>query len=262
MSDALWQLVGRALHHIAEAGADEEHIPEERLYAEVLGWRISGAIDVQHLSQGGVDIIDYKFTSAWAALNQKPEWQQQLNAYAWLYDVNHADTKVHRLQVCAFVRDWSRHEVERREDYPRAPIMTIPIELWEPERRQMFIEERVREHQDAARRHEWSDPLPLCTDEERWIRPKRYAVVKEGRKRAIKVFDREKEALDLVDEDHSLGIEVRGGEPIRCAGNYCRVAPFCEQWRIDNEQRDATTASNREGIRASDHGDLSRNPAA
>jgi hypothetical protein len=66
-SDMIWALFGTAVHHVLESADDPSHvIMEERLYAEVAGWILSGALDHQEvLPDGTIQITDYKVTSAW-----------------------------------------------------------------------------------------------------------------------------------------------------------------------------------------------------
>jgi RecB family exonuclease len=67
--DTFWANLGSALHHITEKGADDKHLVEERLFVDVEDWTISGAIDVQRLEDdNSITIMDYKFTSVWAAV--------------------------------------------------------------------------------------------------------------------------------------------------------------------------------------------------
>ena len=80
VSDKVWSLVGSAIHNFLEHGKDDDHIIEQRLHAEVDGWLMSGAVDLQIVNPDGVDVRDYKFTSVWAAMNEKPEWESQLNS--------------------------------------------------------------------------------------------------------------------------------------------------------------------------------------
>jgi len=68
-----------------------------------------------------------------------------------------------------------------------------------------------------------------CTDEERWHRPDSYAVMKEGRKSALRVFAAEGVAQAFI-ENHAdakkLSIEFRQGKDIRCE-SYCQVRAVC-----------------------------------
>lgn len=226
ITDRIWALLGTAVHHILERGADESHTPEERLFATVKGWVISGQVDVQHDDPG---IIDYKVTSVWSVMYDKPEWEYQLNSYAFL--VREAKgINVNRLQICAILRDWKKSEADRDISYPQQPILMIDIPVWTAEEQRSYIESRVTIHQDAEVSSTFGDDLPECSDNERWVRDKKWAVFKPKGKRAFRILSNEEEATDLAKE---LGgtVEARGGEPIRCINNYCGVAAWCSQWK-------------------------------
>ena len=221
-ADMVWSLFGSAVHSILEQGADEEHILEERLYANVHGWKISGAIDVQRFRDDGVDILDYKVVKAYSAMNEKAEWEQQLNCYAWLVQQN-KKLPIHSLAIVAIVRDWSARDAMRSADYPQAPVVTIPVRRWIDA--SPFIEERVRLHQEAYAVANMGGELQPCTPKEMWEKPTCWALMKEGRKSAVKVhWDKPPE---LPDEKHF--IEVREGERTRCK-SYCPVSKFCSQY--------------------------------
>ena len=106
-SEGVWALFGTAVHHILERGIAENHINEERLHTEIDGWSISGAIDLQVQHPDGVLIQDYKTVAAWATMNDKIEWEQQLNVYAWLVQRVKGQS-VKAVEIVAIVRDWSR----------------------------------------------------------------------------------------------------------------------------------------------------------
>lgn len=73
VSDMLWSLLGSALHVVAERSEVENHTNEERLSAGIDNIVLSGAIDLQHYQDDGIVITDYKFTSAWALRQDKPD---------------------------------------------------------------------------------------------------------------------------------------------------------------------------------------------
>ena len=60
VSDMIWALFGTAVHHVLEQGKDPNHIVEQRLHAELDGWHISGAVDLQITTDEGIEINDYK----------------------------------------------------------------------------------------------------------------------------------------------------------------------------------------------------------
>ena len=122
-SEMVWQLFGSAIHHILEHGKCENHIIEERLFAEFSGWVLSGAIDLQTVTPDGIEISDYKTTSAYSVMNEKVDWTYQLNIYAHLVETV-KKIPVTGLSIVAIIRDWSAREA-KKDTYPQAPILTI-----------------------------------------------------------------------------------------------------------------------------------------
>ena len=66
VSDMLWQMVGTAIHDVAERSVVKNHINEERLKVEIDEVTLSGAIDVQIVSGKKVKILDYKFCGVYS----------------------------------------------------------------------------------------------------------------------------------------------------------------------------------------------------
>ena len=227
VSDMLWQLLGSALHVVMERGATDGWTMEERLFHDVDGVTISGQIDAQQDTPDGVIITDWKFTSAWAVMQDKEEWVQQLNIYKWLVETVKRK-KVCGLKICAFVRDFSRHE--KKEGYPAANITNIDIPMWDSVTTETYIRERLEMHRNAKMAHDFGEELQPCSDEERWQSETIYAVKREGRKTAIRVFKTIEEATELAEKEKGY-VETRKGEPKRCTGNYCGVAQWCEQYQ-------------------------------
>jgi hypothetical protein len=233
VTEMLWSMLGSALHVVMERGQAEDHINEERLFMEMDGVTVSGQIDLQHERDGGVVITDYKMCSAWAVMNSKPEWEQQLNVYRLLVEKVKGN-RVDALRICALIRDYSRHD--HREGYPAAPIQMVEIPMWSLEEAEAFVRRRLDLHRDAKVAQGFGEALPECTPEERWQSETTYAVKREGRKTAIRVFKDLEEANQLAEKEKGY-VETRPGEPKRCTGNYCGVAGWCEQY-----QREQTNA--------------------
>jgi hypothetical protein len=238
-ADMVWSLFGSAVHNILEHGKGENHIVEERLHLDFNGWHISGAIDLQELNPNGVGIRDYKVTSAWAVQQDKKEWVEQLNLYAWLVE-KVKFMKVTDLQIIGIVRDWSRREAATKEGYPQAPIVTVNIPLWDMETREAFIVERLSKHNEAVFSMGMGDDVEECTPEEMWEKPTVYAVRKIGGVRAKSLHGSKEKAeeelatLNVKKPDYE--IEVREGGRTRCEG-FCQVAPFCSQYKQYLEAR-------------------------
>jgi hypothetical protein len=215
----LESFIGLAVHeYIATHGGG---LQEQRLTTSVNGWCLSGAFD--YATDDGL-IYDWKVASV-KEIEQgvKESRELQLNCYAHLASVNGIEVK--GLRVGFILIDWSKVKAKNTTGYPPIKFMDYPIPLWTPTVRQAFIEERVRLHQ-AAR-----VSLPNCTDKERWAKLDSYAVIKNGGKRASKVFGSSLDAgLYAKAKGTDYSIQVRAGESIRCA-YYCPVAQVCEQWQ-------------------------------
>jgi hypothetical protein len=233
-ADMIWPLFGTAVHHILESSKNDEGVTlEERLYADVNGWVLSGAVDHQKTDGKTISITDYKVTSVWSVIYGKIEWEQQLNCYAFLAQKNKG-MKVKSLQICAILRDWNRREAERKEEYPKAPVVLIDIPIWPDTKRIEYIKERIAMHQDAQVDYDLSGDFPLCSDEDRWKRGEAWAVKKKGLKRAMRVFDNEEDAKKfMTGQTVPVELEHRAGELVRCNGDYCGVANFCSQFKGD-----------------------------
>jgi len=226
----VWSIFGSAVHNILEHGKDANHIVEQRLHKEYEGWHISGAIDLQVLNPEGIDVKDYKTTSAWAVMNEKIDWEVQLNIYAGLVE-DVKEVPVTSVGIVAIIRDWNRRDAASREGYPEAPVKEIPIRLWPKEERENFISDRIALHSACEFAIETDGDLPDCTPNEMWEKQTTYAIKKIGHKRAFKVYENEQDALDAVaDMEKTYEIEVRKGERTRCI-NFCPVNTWCTQYK-------------------------------
>ncbi len=236
VSDMIWSLFGSAVHGVLEHGADANHLIEERIKTEVDGWTISGAIDLQILNEDGtISIRDYKVTSAWTAMNNKKDWEQQLNIYAWLVE-SVKQKEVKDVGVVAIIRDWSRRDAARNPDYPQAPVKEIPISLWSLEDRNVFIRERIADHSDCMFAMDTGSDLPDCTPEQMWEKPTTWALKKTGNVRAKSIYETEDAAQAALEEaGKEYEIEIRLGERTRCA-TFCSVSSFCDQWHKYQEK--------------------------
>lgn len=232
--DRVPALLGTAVHKIIEKGSKNlpNHIVEERMFLEVQGWKISGAVDLQIDNGDGTwEINDYKVTSVYSVLNEKPEWEQQLNCYAYLAREAHG-REVKSLKIVAILRDWQRKQAEVNMNYPAGQVCVVDIPVWEPELQKKFVESRVILHQEAKKLVDKKLPLPYCTNDERWLRGETWALMKEGRKSAIKLYEQEADAeTAAIAAGKGHRVEHRPGSAIRCEGNYCLVSQWCKQWQ-------------------------------
>ena len=238
VSDRTYALYGQLIHLLLERAGEQSRnaINEERLYAEVGGWTISGQTDTLTLTENKKSLIitDYKFVTAYkfkrsysGELVMPEEYEQQLNLYAYLLRVN--GFEVDELRIVAIYRDWSKLEAKRDKNYPQLGAETHDVPLWSEESAKAFMEERVRLHQSAE------NDLPECTDSERWAKPDKYALMPTAKSvRARKLFDSEIDATTWAAANNMKPgwvIDHRKGANVRCE-NYCVVSEWCEQFKI------------------------------
>jgi hypothetical protein len=218
-ADRLWALVGQIGHSILERGS-KESITERRLFTEINGWKVSGQVDLVPPDL----LIDYKFTTVWSCKDGlKPEWEQQLNMLHLLCIRN--DINIVKAQIVAIYRDWSTLEARRSPDYPQTQVELFDVPLWAFSKVEAYMLERVMAHQSAR------ETLPECSSEERWEKPTKWALMKKGRERAVRVFESAQAAnaaLEGTSKEHY--IQERPGEQVRCQ-SYCAAMPFCAQAR-------------------------------
>tara|TARA_R100000963_G_C4638345_1_gene102151 strand:+ start:787 stop:1680 length:894 start_codon:yes stop_codon:yes gene_type:complete len=236
VSDRIWILLGTSVHNILERAneGNTETLTEQRMFAQIDGYKISGQTD--SISIEDKIVKDYKITSVWSVLSCqkkiKPEWEQQLNIYAYLYRLNHK-TDVSALNIIAIMRDWSKNGRLRNKDYPKCAVEVIPIPLWSEEEQLDFIKERIKIHKTADLIFDLDGTTPECTAEERWAKPDTYAVMKKGRKSALRLLPTEEQAENFMKDykvSKDLSIDFRKGVSTRCEG-YCEVSQFCKQYK-------------------------------
>jgi len=242
VSDMIWSIIGTAIHGVLEKGQDANHIVEQRLHSVFDGWNLSGAIDLQIVHADGIEINDYKNVGVWSVMNEKIEWEQQLNIYAWLVETV-KKAPVVKLAIVAIVRDWNRRDAKSRQGYPQSQVVTIPVNLWSMEEREEFIRNRIHAHSEGLFAMETSEVLPLCSPAEMWEKPTTYAVKKEGAARAKSVHAEKEEAEEaLKNVGKGYILEVREGDRTRCS-SFCPVSEFCDQYKSYLEEKQSEKAA-------------------
>lgn len=217
VSERIWALLGSAVHYIIENAGDENTLQEHRMSAEVAGKTITGQCDLYNAKTKTLQ--DIKVTSVWTVIygSRMDDYTAQLNCYAWL--LRKHGMPVEKVQIVAILRDWVESK-SRDEGYPDVQIKVIDLPLWTESQQEEYIKERLLKHEKA-------EP---CTKEERWASEDKYAVMKEGRKSAVKLFDEEVAAQGMAETDKKLYVQKRPGQDRRCI-RYCSVCNFCEYFQ-------------------------------
>ncbi len=225
VSERIWALLGKGCHAVLDKNGDET---ERCLIASLDGVSISGTLD--EITQD--TIRDWKVTSVWSWIfGGRLEWEQQLNCYRWLAVHAHQEwtpggvpilwepRAISSLQVTMIFRDWMQSHVGR-DNYPDAMVKTIDIDIWDEDKTVAFLRERLAAHLAPEPR--------ACSDEERWHRPGAWAVMRLGRKTALRTLATEAAARVWAEESNlpGLKLEHRPGKDVRCL-SYCPARSVC-----------------------------------
>lgn len=247
VSERIWAVFGTAVHALLENEGDTDFC-ELELNHKVSNITVTGRVDNYDLKSG--IICDYKNTSVFkikAGLQKDengeehgfPEWKIQGLIYAWLLQKNNLPAT--KCRFIALLKDHSKTEAERDHSYPQSPVYVyeFPVTKEDLEEIESFIMKKVFQYELFSSTED--NMIPECTENERWAKKDVYAVKKEGRKTAVKLFDTQKEAEEKITE---LGkghyLEVRKGESMKCK-NYClcsKFCNFCQQNLISEENTD------------------------
>lgn len=221
IDDRLWTLYGQIAHLILER-ANRGAIAEKRYFATFEGVKISGQVDTLDLDRG--TLSDWKFTTAWkfkAGDGAPPEWVAQLNLQLELLRQNGLDAD--RLEIIGLLRDFSKLEARRNPQYPQQAVQRLAFAPWPREQTRKYLRERILLHRQARL------SLPECAAEERWAKPDVYAVMKKGRKTAVRLYPNAEAARLHAESEPAHFVVFRPGESVRCSA-YCPVSKFCTQY--------------------------------
>ena len=141
--------------------------------------------------------------------------------YAWL--LRRKGLYTAKIQFIAFLKDWKASKAKYDDTYPKSQVYVYESDITATDMIEIdaFIYDRIATLvvcEDKA-----DDELPLCTPEERWSTKTKYAVMKKGRKTAVRVCDTKEEALAYGSE---YEIEERVGRDRRC-DEYCERRMYC-----------------------------------
>lgn len=225
VSDRIYSLLGQVMHDILHRASITTNklktaIYERRWYMDIEGVKISGQLDAYY-SDGLIQ--DYKLVSLYSVKDGvKPEYEQQLNAYAAL--LRHNGLAVQKLELVCILRDWSKGKAKQDVTLPQQQIIKLSVPIWSEEKALQFLTDRVRLHKAANKK------LPQCTADERWATPDKFAVMaKKGAARSLKNHDTLEQAEIHAGQIAGAFVELRPGVNNRCE-NYCLVSRWCSQF--------------------------------
>lgn len=253
VKDNFLSLLGNIVHYILEHHAPPHCIVEERQYVilNVGGVRVlfHGCPDLYDPETQSLD--DYKFTSGYAVLYEKAEYEFQLNANAFLLESR--GLEVRRIRNVYMFRYLDPIAQQRNPEYPKENVYLKHFKQWDRSVTEAKIRERIALHL-KYRATMWKK-LPDCSDEDRWIRNTTFAVYKRknGTKKApiqdwssksIARCETQEEAEDFIkrnkdDIPQEMKWIKKPGEPKRCQ-EFCPVAGWCDQYQNELKQNEGS----------------------
>ena len=229
VSDMVWMLFGTAAHSILEHSKETSNqLKENRIAIDVVDYKISGIFDLY--DDDTKTVTDYKTGTVWKVMfDEWDDYHKQLLMYAYMLRKIGFDCK--NGQIVMILKDHSKTKAKLDPTYPKYPVYVKKFSFTDEDFANIenFINERFKAYKQYENVPDAL--LPSCTKEERWHKDDKYAVMKKGRKTAIKLCDSEEEANSKVAE---LGtghyVEFREGKDGRC-DDYCQVKDFCPFYR-------------------------------
>lgn len=231
VADCVWQIWGTAVHLIFEK-AGIEGFTEEKFSVPVSNSKVTGRVDLYDLENETV--YDWKTASTWKVqFNDFSDWDKQGLIYAWLMKQN--GLKVKEIKFVALLKDHSKSKARKDFEYPQKPVVVHTVKVTEEALKDIeaFINLKVRQFEVAETLVD--EKLTPCTKEERWATEDKWAIMKAGRKTALKVCDSEEEAKSLMAEKGGTDIEFRPGENKKCVDGYCACRNFCPFYKSLNK---------------------------
>lgn len=232
VADMVWLIFGTAVHSVLEnAQESETQLKENKIEVDMPnGYTLSGIFDLYDDSTGTV--TDYKTASVWKCIyDEWDDYRKQLLIYCWM--LREMGFDAHSGEIVALLKDHSKSKAKFDASYPQHPVFVKRFKFTENDFAEIgaWLEMRFLEIEAAEALPD--DQLPLCTSEERWAKPGKYAVYKNANKKATKLCDTEAEAEAYIaaqDAKAKWRTEYRPGTDGKCS-EYCSVCEFCDYWR-------------------------------
>ena len=199
VSELLPAIYGTAFHTMLEGASTGDN--ENRISHEICGVRLSGQYDrVENYV-----LYDYKTTTVGKfTRGDFSDYKKQGLIYAWLLRKN--GVYIEKMVFYMFLKDFkpSRYSVD------------VGFQIWEhyiTSQDLIEIEAYIMERIELLERYKDTpdNELPMPTLDESWYTGDKYAAMKNGQSRAIKLYDTMAEAQGKGDY-----VEIRKGEHMKC----------------------------------------------
>jgi len=241
VADRIWALFGTAVHKVLQnAKSTESQLQENWLSIPIGddGYELSGIFDLY--DDETKTVTDWKTCSVWkVTFGDYEDWRRQALMYCWM--LRQLGIEAEHGEIVAIMRDHSMRKAKTEKDYPPHPVHRISWDFTEEDFE--TVEADIAEWFANVAHEETVDDefLEPCKPVQRWHRDDKWAVMRKGQKRAVKLFGSKDEAVGFMDwladqpsnKGKKLYIEERPGEDTKC-DSYCGVAEFCPFYRLKN----------------------------
>lgn len=230
-ADSVWAVWGTAVHALLESQPDN-NFHEEKFKVPVCTSFVTGQVDSYDMEHA--TIFDWKTASVWKVqFADFGDWYKQGMTYAWLLKQSGLD--VRHCVFVALLKDHSKSKAAKDASYPQSPVFKYEFDVTNEELQQTEarIIAKVAEIESAYKLDD--DAIEPCSAEERWADGEKWAVMKNGRKTAIKVFDNQLDADAMAGEmGNAYYVEHRPAISRKC-GDYCACKDFCNFYKNMNK---------------------------
>ena len=230
-ADSVWAVWGTAVHALLESQPDN-NFHEESFKVPVSNSFVTGQVDSYDMENGVIN--DWKTASVWKVqFNDFKDWRAQGLTYAWL--LQQSGLEVKKCRFVALLKDHSKTKAKTDSSYPQSPVFIYEFDVTtaDMEETAARILAKVQEIENAYELDD--DAIEPCSAEERWADGEKWAVMKNGRKTAIKLFDNSADADAMAGEmGNAYYVEHRPAISRKC-GDYCNCKDFCNFYKAMNK---------------------------
>ena len=230
-ADSVWAVWGTAVHALLESQPDN-NFHEESFKVPVSNSFVTGQVDSYDMENGVIN--DWKTASVWKVqFNDFKDWRAQGLTYAWL--LQQSGLEVKKCRFVALLKDHSKTKAKNDSSYPQSPVFIYEFDVTaaDMEETAARILSKVQEIENAYELDD--DAIEPCSAEERWADGEKWAVMKNGRKTAIKLFDNSADADAMAGEmGNAYYVEHRPAISRKC-GEYCNCKDFCNFYKAMNK---------------------------
>lgn len=232
VSDSIWLLFGTAVHKVLEEAKEaHDELKETKIaYEFPNGYTMSGQQDLY--SESLKRITDYKTGSVWKVIyGDWEDYRKQCLYYALLF--RKIGFECDNAEIVMILKDHSKKDARLKPDYPKHPVYIQHFDFTDQDFEEAEKEIMAKFEELDNLENVPDDAILECNKKERWATDDKYAVMKKGAKKAVKLCNSEEEAKEYISAGKGDSIEFRPGEDKKC-NEYCSCKEFCNFWKNKN----------------------------